>query len=421
MLKKKSTTVMLVLFLAISLIYNSQAQQLRKEGKYWIGDIQKVFDVKSGGNLLMDDVRGDVTIRTWEKNKVQIHEIKRMDIFTKTEAQAAMKESKSGYIQEENTVRIGGPAFDRKWIQSKFDIFVPVEFNCDIKTHGGDLYVTGIKGSLNAATGGGDIKLMEIDGPVETKTGGGDIEISRTTQEVTAKTGGGDVDVSYSSGPVNVTTGGGDITISETKNQVEVRTGGGDAEIKGTQGNVKVKTGGGDIQISDANGEVTAKTGGGKISIRNVTGNFWAITGGGDIEAKTVGGTINVKTGGGTVDLKDIQGSLEVATGGGDVTAEVTLKDFTKDHHMDIQQTGGGEIYLRIPPKLPATIQAEIKANRRNWEEYEITSDFPLKITTNNDNPRYRIIRATGNINGGGDLIRLKTGGGNIRITKLHK
>ena len=420
MLKKKITPVTLILFLVISLIGNSHTQQLRKEGKYWIGDIQKVFDVKSGGNLLMDDVRGDVTIRTWKKNKVQIHEIKRMDIFTKIEAQAAMKESKSGYIQQGNTVRVGGPAFDRKWIQSKFDIFVPVKFNCDIKTHGGDLSVTGIKGSLNAATGGGDIRLMEIDGPVKTKTGGGDIEISRTTQEVTAKTGGGDVNVSYSSGPVNVTTGGGDITISETKNQVEVRTGGGDAEIRKTQGNVKVKTGGGEIEVYDATGEVTAQTGGGEISIRNVTGNLLATTGGGDIEAQTVGGTINAKTGGGTVDLKDIQGALEVTTGGGDVTAEVTLKDFTKDHHMNIQ-TGGGEICLRIPPKLPATIQAEIKANRRNWEEYEITSDFPLKITTNNDNPRYRIIRATGDINGGGDIINLKTGGGNIRITKLHR
>lgn len=402
MSRKKNTIALLALFLGLSLTADGNAQELRKEGRYWVGEVHKNFKVKKGGTLEMDDVRGDVIIQTWGKNEVDIHELKKMDIFTKSEAEAAMEESEIGYVQQGNTIRIGGPAFDREWIRSKFKILVPVEFNCDIETKGGDLSVTGIKGSVEASTGGGDIILKEIDGPADTKTGGGDIEITKTTKKVIAKTGGGDV------------------TVSRTKDRVYVRTGGGDVEIRETQGDVEIMTGGGEIQIVDASGDVDVKTGGGEIDIRNVTGNFRAVTGGGDIDARSVKGTLTVKTGGGDIELEDIQGAVEVATGGGDVSAEITLKDFSIDHHVDIK-TGGGDIDLTIPEKLPATIQAEIKFRRRSWEDYEITSDFPLKRTTDDESSRYRIIRATGDINGGGDLIRLKTGGGDIRIRKLRR
>jgi len=419
MLRRKNITVLFNLLLGLGLIAGGKAQELRKEGRFWVGEIHKTFKVQKGGNLIMEDLQGDVSIKAWEKNEVDIHERKRMDIFSKSEAEAAMKESETGYVQNGNTIRIGGPAFERSWIQSAFDIYVPVEFNCDIESRGGDLSVAGIKGSIKASTGGGDITLKEIDGPVEIKTGGGDIEITKTTQNVTAKTGGGDVEITDSDGLVHVSTGGGDITVLRTKDRVYVRTGGGDVEIRETQGDVEVTTGGGEIDIVDANGNVNVKTGGGEIDIRNVTGNFVASTGGGGIDAKGIKGYLKIRTGGGDIDLGEVQGAIEVSTGGGDVSAVMTLKDFTVDHHVDIK-TGGGEIDLTLPEKLPATIEAEIRFRQRTWEDYEITSDFPLKITTEDEDSRYRVIRATGDINGGGNLIRLKTGGGNIHIRKLR-
>jgi len=420
MISKKRFAVVFALALCVSLAGEGKTQELRKEGKYWIGEIHKTFKAAKGGSLVMEDIRGDVTIQVWEKDEVTIHEIKKMDIFTQSEAEAAMKESATGYIQQGNTIQVGGPAFDRKWIQSTFDIYVPVEFNCNIETQGGDLSITGLKGNAEASTGGGDITLSTIHGIVHVKSGGGDIHIDKTTNEVTAKTGGGDVEVMDSQGPIRVSTGGGDVTITNTKDLVDVSTGGGDIQIKETQGGINVKTGGGEIEIENANGNVSVKTGGGEINIRNIKGNFQALTGGGSIQARTVMGILSVKTGGGEVELSDIQGSINVSTGGGDISAEVTLKDFSIDHRVDIQ-TGGGDIDLTLPEKIPATIQAEIKYNRRSWEEYEITSDFPLQITTKEEDSRYRIIRAAGDINGGGDLIKMKTGGGNIRIRKLRQ
>jgi hypothetical protein len=415
MRKKTQAPWLPVLLLGISIITGAQSQELRKERKGWVGEINKTFKVKDGGILVMDEIRGDVTIQAEVTGEVSVHEIKKMDIFSKQEAEAAMKESEKGYIQEGNRIRIGGEAFDKKWIYCQFKIIVPKNFNCEIKTKGGDLSITGVDGKVKAATGGGDIELEQIGGIVSVATGGGDIQITKTTKEVNATTGGGDVEITASNSSVKVATGGGNIKVIDTQDEVIVTTGGGDVEIKGTMGRVKVTTGGGEIDIIKARGNVSATTGGGDIEIQDVTGDFQANTGGGDIDAQEVSGAVHLNTGGGDIQLIKLHGPIEVNTGGGDITAELVLADFSKDHPISLR-TGGGNIDLTIPAKLPATIEAEIKFRKKSWEDYKINSDFPLKTTTEDEDSKYRIIRATGDINGGGDLIELKSGGGNIQI-----
>lgn len=414
---RMNRNVCLILLAVLCIVVTAQAQQLKKEGRFWVGEIEKTFEVQKGGTLVMEDINGDVTVRVWDKNQVHIREIKKMDIYTKTEAEAAMEESESGYSKQGNTVHVGGAGFSRRWIQSRFTVTVPADFSCDIETEGGALDLRGMQGNVDANSGGGEITLYDIGGVVDARTGGGSIEINKTTNKVSARTGGGEVEVSDTEGAVRVSTGGGEVTVRNTKDEVRASTGGGEVTVIGTQGDVDVSTGGGDVEIEDAGGDVSVSTGGGEIKIRNIDGDFNASTGGGAIEAETVKGTLEISTGGGDIELEDIQGSIEVSTGGGDVKAEITLRDFSIAHDMEIS-TGGGDIDLTIPSKLPATIDAEIRYRYNSWEDYEITSDFPLKITQDEVERRYKTIRATGDINGGGDLIRLKTGGGNINIRK---
>ena len=77
----------------IILIGTAFSQSLEKKGNYWIGTIEKSFSVKPDGKLILDEVKGDVVITTWEQNTVKIHEIKKMDIFSESEANAAMEAS----------------------------------------------------------------------------------------------------------------------------------------------------------------------------------------------------------------------------------------------------------------------------------------------------------------------------------------
>ena len=190
MLRNRMLIAGVALLLCLTMAATINAQDVRKEGKYWVGDITKTFKVDPGGHLIMEEVRGDITIMTWSKNEVKIEELKKMDIFSKDEANTAMRETESGYEKSGNTIRIGGPAFDRNWIQSRFKITLPTAFNCDLETKGGDLRISDLKGEVKASTGGGDVDLHTIDGIVSASTGGGDIDIANTTQRVKASTGG---------------------------------------------------------------------------------------------------------------------------------------------------------------------------------------------------------------------------------------
>lgn len=399
MITRKTTIWFLVLLLSLSILSVVSGQELRQEGKYWVGEITKRFQVGTTGTLVMDEIRGDVTIRTWDKTEVLINEVKRMDIFTKSEAKIAMEQSEAGLKKEGNRIIISGPGFNRSWINSDFEIKLPVGFSCDIESEGGSIDIAGLKGDVDASTDGGSVTLTDIESNVDISTGGGSISVENV---------GGNVDAS---------TGGGSVKVLGSGKNVDISTGGGSVLVKGANGeNVDISTGGGSIKVSDAKGEFDLSTGGGSINISHVTAEIEASTGGGGIDIDDIEGELDVSTGGGEIDLTRVRGAIIASTGGGDVTAEITLTDFSVNHTIQLS-TGGGDIELGIPEKLPATIDAKIEYEMRYDREYRIESDFPLKINEDESFGR-KTIWGKGEINGGGDLIKLRTGGGDIIIKK---
>lgn len=427
MTNSKATSIRTMLFSLILLLCGQfsliEAQELRKEGRYYISEITKTFDVRKGGTLLLFDIRGDVEITTWEKSQVLVKEIKRMDVFSREEAETIAERSKSSYRQSGNTIEIGGEYFRRDWIESDFAIKLPKVFMADIETRGGDISVTGLDGEVNARTSGGDLTLREIGGEVEASTSGGDIVVIDSKKQVTVKTSGGDVDLSNIGGPLIAKTSGGDVTLKGSQNRVELNTSGGDIEITDAGGEVSAHTSGGDIEIMNTRGAADVRTSGGDIEFRNIGGTFSASTSGGDIEGTTVAGGARVSTAGGSIELRDVKGGVDAKTAGGDIEVEITLTDFKQPHRVDLR-TAGGEITLYIPENLPATVRAEIEISDR-WEDYNIYSDFPLKLMSDSEGEgrrRFRkFIRSEGDINGGGDLIEIYTTNGDIYIKKLAR
>ncbi len=410
-----------LLILIPTLIFSQE--KLRKEGRYYIAEIEKTFDVKKGGNLIMEKIRGDVLITTWDKNVVKIHEIRKMDVYTEAEAKAVLKETDVIYQKSDNIIKVGGEDRYRSYMSSKFEVVLPSEFNVDIVTSGGDISVTDLKGTVELKTSGGDIDLIRIDGTVEAKTSGGDVTVKENTQAVSIKTSGGDVEIYDVQGEVAAKTSGGDIVITNNNAKVIAYTSGGTIKLSNIGAEVDAHTSGGDIEVDGSKGKLDVATSGGDIDLKNISDVVEAKTSGGDIEASNVMKGINAKTSGGDIELDDIQGFIEAKTSGGDVEAKMTLKDFSKDHHVDMKSSGG-DLTLYIPESLPATITAIIKISGTSWRDYDIYSDFPLtsKKDTGQDKRERReeIIRSEGKINGGGDLILLETTNGNITIKKLR-
>ncbi len=65
-MEKRSAQLVLLIF-AICLTSSVFAQELTKRGRYYVAEITKTFKVQEGGELIIDDVRGDVRVTTWDK------------------------------------------------------------------------------------------------------------------------------------------------------------------------------------------------------------------------------------------------------------------------------------------------------------------------------------------------------------------
>lgn len=159
----------------------------------------------------------------------------------------------------------------------------------------------------------------------------------------------------------------------------------------------KASTGSGDIKVS---GVVAQKleTGSGEIEANNVTGDSSLETGSGDIHvAFAKSGFVTAETGSGSIHLENIQGRLKAETGSGDI--KVTGKP-GEDWKLE---TGSGSIDLGVG-NAPLTLDAESGSG-------SITTKQDL-VSHGSANKHH----ITGNINGGGPMVKAETGSGDIKV-----
>ncbi len=379
--------------------------------------IKKEFTVTPGGLLEMEKVTGGITVQSWGKNVVEITLELKMDVYTRKEAEEILKRAKSKFSQQGNSVTIEGQR-SRRRINQHFTIFVPAEFDLSLDTRGGNISVETLTGELDLNTSGGNIELSEITGPVSVKTSGGNLKFDDIKGTISGRTSGGNIILKNVSGVANVRTSGGNILVTKATKDVTVSTSGGNLEIIEVSGNINGKTSGGNVTVSDVSGSVDVRTSGGTLKLSRVKGKLTGRTSGGDIIATDLEAAVEVRTSGGDVELDNVQAPIIASTSGGNMDVEVTLKDFSKPHGVELR-TSGGDITLTLPAGIPVSIVAEIVLDkrRRSMKRYDIYSDFPLSKEQTEEEGK-DVIRSTGDVNGGGDRVYLRTSAGNIYIKK---
>ena len=146
---------------------------------------------------------------------------------------------------------------------------------------------------------------------------------------------------------------------------------------------LEMKTVNGTIEVKDISGAVDAKTTNGRIGLTGIVGAIQAKTTNGKISLLEVLGPINAKT---------ANGSITVAVGGSG----------EQQHEIRAATTNGG-----IEVTLPTGLNANLKASTVNGK---INTDFPVTV-------KGLISKSVdGVINGGGELIHLRTVNGSIRL-----
>jgi DUF4097 and DUF4098 domain-containing protein YvlB len=280
----------------------------------------------------------------------------------------------------------------RLWVTLYLDI--PKNSSVDVSTGGGSIDAAQIDGHVSLTTAGGNITAADIGGPAHLDTGGGNIVAKNVAGELVANTAGGH------------------ITIGSVSGNATLHTGGGHIRVASVQGTAHFDTGGGNITLEHSGAELTAETGGGEIEVGEAAGLVRARTSGGGIRVVRMFGPTDLETSGGSIYLTQVDSAVKASTSDGGITAWFVSP--VKGSGTCDLQSSSGDIVVHLPRELAVTIDAQVQQGG----DHRVIVDpaFPLKVTYDDSSKGARSVRAEGELNGGGELLRLRTVAGNIRF-----
>ena len=230
---------------------------------------------------------------------------------------------------------------------------------------------------------------MPTDVPSSIRTSDGDLSIEELTAGAQIRTSDGDIDIGQiSGGEIVIRTSDGSIAADLLNGpSVSIRTSDGDLMLGELIGNiVRAQTSDGDIVIETVSGEFEARTSDGDLYISNMT------------SSRAV-----AQTSDGDIKVSDVAGSLTVSTSDGDVVLELV------DPRDISVSVGDGDVLVSIPSDISTTL--DVRASDGDVE-MDAFSNFSGNIEDS---------RVTGDLNGGGPTIRVRTSGGDAVLRSLRR
>ncbi len=296
----------------------------------------------------------------------------------------------------------------------QYEVAVPAGYSLDVNTGVGDIETQDIGGTASLITEGGNIRTGRI----------GFIGFRNAAQgHPTAKlsTQGGHIQVQDVTGNLDAFTAGGHVVAGNISGDAVLRSGGGHIRAGQISGRAQLETDGGNITLKQAGSFVSVRTGGGQIDFGEVRGSVRAQTGGGGIRVITVSGPMEVESNGGSICLTRVAGAVQAATAGGTIQAWINPDGNSSGGKVSLAgasqlSSGAGDIIVFLPRNLAANIDAMVE----NGGLSRIDADPALFLNIQSmGNRGAGPVRATGALNGGGEVLKLRTTVGKIRLQFL--
>jgi hypothetical protein len=275
--------------------------------------------------------------------------------------------------------------------EKTFQVSGPV--NLEVQTHSGDIIVRS-----------GPVGVVSIRGRIfvgdHWLAGNRHAEVAEIEQNPPLRQDGNNVHIDY----VNVHDISVDYEITVPADAtVRTHSGSGDQTIEGIHGNADLQSGSGDMRLSRLTGEIRVQTGSGNVQAREIAGPVRGGAGSGDIEVEeTAAGDIDLHTGSGNITVHGIQGAFRAEAGSGDIIAEGT-----QTGAWEIR-TGSGNVHVRLPAN--AAFDADLSTSSGTLD---VEAPVTMTVQGRVQERRKSIV---GKVRGGGPLLTLRTGSGDIHI-----
>ena len=395
-LKRSIQFATTALLLALALPLCAQTSKVYREGNAWVEEITGT--VPAARSLRINTDVGAVNVTGGSQRDVTYTVRKRVYVGSEEEArrQLARFRVRAGHSADSALIEGSWEEGSARKFSADFQVQTPRETDLvRISTDGGAVGARNISGRVEAETGGGAVTVSDIGGAVSVETGGGVVSVNNCPGPLGLHTGGGAISVSGSAGRATIETGGGAVHVQQAA-QASVETGGGDVDVRSCGGELHASTGGGNIDVGDVAGRASLETGGGNIHLASATGPVVAETGGGGIE------------------LYKLAQGAKAETGAGGITAEF----LGVGPNGSTLETSAGHVIVYLSPQAKVTLRATLEMANG----HRISSDFPdFKITTEGGDWGPKNVTASGNLNGGGPVLRVRTMSGDIEIRRANR
>jgi len=296
----------------------------------------------------------------------------------------------------------------------QYEVAVPAGYSLDVNTGVGDIETQDIGGTASLVTEGGNIRTGRI-GVIGFRNAAQGRPLAKLSTQ------GGHIQVQEVAGNLDAFTAGGHIVAGNISGDAVLRSGGGHIRAGQISGRAQLETDGGNITLKQAGSFVSVRTGGGQIDFGEVRGSVRAQTGGGGIRIITVSGPMEVESNGGSICLTRVAGAVQAATAGGTIQAWINPDATSSGGKVSLPgasqlSSGAGDITVFLPRNLAANIDALVE----NGGLSRIDADPALFLSIQpTGNRGAGAVRATGALNGGGEVLKLRTTVGKIRLQFL--
>jgi len=364
-------------------------------GPHLTQDLTGSAPTHDGERVRLSTELGSIVVRTHDADKVD-YRIHLETDGSEKDAEQLLKSFTVSVSQKSDGVSLNAEAPGRHWagrLWATLELDIPKNVSLEVSTGGGNIDTSEIQGHVKLSTAGGNITAGDIGGPARLETGGGYIVAKTVAGELYANTGGGHIVIGSIAGNATLHTSGGHIRVTSI------------------QGTAHLETGGGNITLGHSGADLTASTDGGEIQVGEAAGLVRAKTSGGGIRVVRMFGPTDLETGGGSIYLTQVDSPVKASTSSGGITAWFVASPKSSGR-CDLQSSGG-DITVHLPRELPITIDAQVEKG----DEHRVIVDpaFSLKVSRDEGSEEH-IVRAEGALNGGGELLRLRTVAGNIRF-----
>ncbi|HKQ87036.1 MAG TPA: hypothetical protein VJS43_09720 [Candidatus Acidoferrales bacterium] len=267
--------------------------------------------------------------------------------------------------------------------------------------------------SLNVSTGVGNITADDLAGRETLLTQGGNITAGNINGSARLiAVAGGHISVKNVTGELSAETGGGHITTGTVGGNAFLHTYGGHIRSDSIGGSAHLVTDGGNITLERAGADLVAETAGGQIQVGEAAGLVRAKTEGGGIRVARSSGPATLQTADGSIYVTQADNNVKASTATGGITA--WFMSPPKDSADCDLQSMNGDIVVYLARTMPVTIDAQVEMGQTHG--FIIDPAFPIQVQYDDNAQGQRVAHAAADLNGGGEVLHLRTVAGNIRF-----